>query len=917
MEAKVSGEKIVVDSATTPTDLTVANPNGTFTRTMNTAPVRMETSAGWADISTDFVKTVEDGKTIIRPEQVPVDVTIGAGGSNEMAKIDDKEGHSIEQSWPFGMLPVPILVENTATYQQVLPGVDLVQIAHQGGVSQVLKIESAAAARDPRVVQMRLFLDADNATLSATPEGTITATGTESGEAELHMSGGQWWDSSQPGASALDPGTPGVTRPFKFTLGEEAGKQTQVFGMDEILNATDVTYPIYVDPPWNVPRTSYVMVDTAYPNTSYWNGAFSTETLNVGYLPPNWPTDGNAHLARSYYQFEGKTFDASADLINARFSVLETWSASCTPTGVASWLTGEVGTGTTWNNQPALGVRTDRGNVAKGWSSACPQGMVGFDLLAGESTLLNSAKWTIMLAADNELDTSGLAWKRFSNAGQVTVDYNRKPYGPAIHSVGEGRWAGAAWTSKYVTRDRTPTMAVFAGDIDLRPVNGTTGGPITVFFSVRPKAGGGNVFWGSVPNFSQEWGIATIQWGSSFGVLGDGDYILDAKGVDMFKAESPLMSFPFTVDTVGPAVPTVSPLSAELTSTTTPGEFKDLSRAPGDFTYKFRISNTYTSSRVPKASGFIYSVSETGSEAPPETVTCQTPPVKEFIVLCPSSDSVDINIGAVAPTSYLNVWAFDEAGNIATLEPYVAGAPKKITLKVASPTTATGTPMPLTPSGGATWVKINACGKAVESHRIPEGLCDSNNAPAVGYEAYALAFNGGKAETSGAAINPNESFSMAAWIRPDTASGNIQSVITQLAGTGPGAALEIGADGYGRLQTWYSATTSEHVNSDDYISAGEWSYVTAVYDKINRQLRLTANKDGLFGTWVVAASQPNVVSATTQKVILGQNAAGAQKFAGQIYRPILTNDVLTKAQFFAMEAAFKSASGTEAGVLVK
>lgn len=220
-EAKASGEKVVVESSTTPTDLTVANPDGTFTRTMNTAPVRMETGEGWVDISTDLVKTVEDGKTVIKPEQIPVDVTLGPGGSSEMATIDDRDGHSIAQSWPFGTLPEPVIEENVATYRQVLPGVDLVQVAHQTGVSQVLKIESAEAARDPRVVQMRLFLDAGNTTVSETADGTLTATGSDTGQVELHMSGGQWWDSSQPGASALDPGTPGLTRPFTFSLGDK------------------------------------------------------------------------------------------------------------------------------------------------------------------------------------------------------------------------------------------------------------------------------------------------------------------------------------------------------------------------------------------------------------------------------------------------------------------------------------------------------------------------------------------------------------------------------------------------------------------------------------------------------------------------------------------------------------------------
>ncbi len=922
VEAKASGEKVVVESATTPTDQTVANPDGTFTRTMNTAPVRMETSEGWVDISTDLVKTVEDGKTVIKPEQVPIDVTLGAGGSNVMASIDDKDGHSIEQSWPFGSLPVPVLVENTATYRQVLPGVDLVQIANKTGVSQVLKIESAEAARDPRVAQMRLFLDTGNTTVAETAEGAITATGSDTGEVELHMSGGQWWDSSQPGASALDPGTPGLTRPFKFTLGEEAGKQTQVFGMDEILNASDVQYPIYVDPPWNVLRTAYVMVDTAYPTTSYWNGAFGTSTQNVGYIPPNWPTDGNSHLARSYFQFEGKTFDATANLINARFEILETWSASCTPTGIASWVTGEVGTGTTWNNQPQLKVRTDRGNVAKGWSSACPAGMVGFDLLAAESILLNSPKWTIMLAADNELDHSGLSWKRFSNEGAVKVDFNRNPTGPAIHSIQDGRWSNVAFNSPYVTRIPKPKLTVMAGDID-----GVIGGGIQVVFSVRRASGGGNVFSGWVDNASANWGPVTIEWGST-PALTEGNYILEARSYDQFQGVSPLMNFPFSVDLTAPNPPKITQVDgAKYTVTTDQNgvkSYSDNDNAPGDASYPFKISNGYDAERQMRADGFIYSVTKDAAVTPPTNVNCQTPPINEFIIICPGADGVVVNIGAVNDTTVLSVWAFDEAGNVANIgDDYASGAATTATLTVPEPILSKSVDLSLTPTGTAKWTEIHADGE-INKQRIPAGSCTEATTAPTDKNAWALQFNSGsgKAETAAGAVDTSGDFSVAAWVCPTTVGGNqIRSLITQLAGTTPGAALEIGEQGPVRLQAWTGVGSSHIVKEDSgALVAGYWTYVTAVYDKTNRQLRLTSQQGvGSVGTWVIAASQQNVVpAAPTHKVVIGQSMGGAQQFTGKIYRPILTGEILTDGQFSSIQKAFVNTDGvTEKKGLLK
>ncbi|BCW82848.1 hypothetical protein NicSoilE8_05210 [Arthrobacter sp. NicSoilE8] len=910
-EAKASGEKVVVDSATTPTDLTVANPNGTFTRSISTLPVRMETSEGWVDISTDLVKTVEDGKTVIKPEQVPVDVTIGAGGSSEMATIDDQKGHSITQSWPFGTLPEPVLAGDTATYRQVLPGVDLVQIAHQTGVSQVLKIESAEAARDPRVVQMRLFLDAGNAELGQSPEGTLTATGDDTGEIELRTTGGQWWDSSQEGASATDPGTTGLTRPFTMSLGQDGDKQTQVFGMSEILDTPGLQYPLYIDPLWHQDRTSYVFVDTAYPNTSYWNGQFTDSTVNVGYLPAYWAPDGVQHLARTYYQFEGKPFDTSAAIITARLSALETWSSSCTATGVASWITGNVSPSTTWNNQPSLTMRTDIATVAKGYSSACPAGTVGFDLMAGKNVLLNSTKWTIMLAADNELDSSGLGWKRFSNGATIDVDYNRNPYGPAIDSVQSGRWTDVPWQSKYVTRITKPKLSVFAGDPD------ADGGNIEVDFSVRPAAGGANVFTGAVYNTSPTWKSVSIDWGST-PALAEGDYIFEARALDTWGGISPLMSFPFTVDTTAPQPPLLTKMGTALTQPDPAvAVYIDSVNEPGKFTYQFEIKNSFTATREMRASGFIYAVSEAAQVTLPASVTCQTPPTKEYIVLCPEQDGVVINIGTVSKKTYLSVWAFDAAGNVSG-ETFRKGLPTTATITVPEPEPVR-TVESLTLSPNAAWKDIVTT-QASGEQRKPTGTCGTGN-PVGTPNAKALQLGtGDKAEYPTRAVDTAENFSMAAWVCPTGINGTIQSLITQLAGSTPGAALEIDElNGAARLQAWTGASSSHIVKADAPLVAGEWRYVTAVYDKINRQLRLSATSQTTVKTWVIAASQNNIVSAgSTQKVVIGQSMTGGQQFTGKIYRPVLTQGMLTTAQFDSVQDAFMNTDGiTEKTGLLK
>lgn len=81
--------------------------------------------------------------------------------------------------------------------------------------------------------------------------------------------------------------------------------------------------------------------------------------------------------------------------------------------------------------------------------------------------------------------------------------------------------------------------------------------------------------------------------------------------------------------------------------------------------------------------------------------------------------------------------------------------------------------------------------RASPGQRKPSGTCGTGNAAGTP-NAKALQFGAGaKAEYPSRAVDTAENFSMAAWVCPTTINGTIQSLITQLAGTTPGAALEI------------------------------------------------------------------------------------------------------------------------------
>ncbi|WP_104086309.1 LamG-like jellyroll fold domain-containing protein [Arthrobacter sp. GMC3] len=891
-KAAETGRDVVVEAVTSPTERTVAHPDGTFTKTVNTEPVRMETATGWQEISTDLVTSVENGVKVIRPEMVPVGVTLGGGGSSVMSSLDDKAGHVLHQSWPFGNLPVPVIKDNTATYRSVLPGVDLIQIAHKSGVSQVLKIASADVAHDPRVVRMRIFLDSANTTVHDTGAGGLEARGKDSGETELRTAAGQWWDSSQTGASALDSGGPGLTRPFTLSLGSEAGKQTQVFGMGEILSSPDLVFPIYVDPDWSTARVSYLYVDSGYPNTSYWNGQYTDTTGHVGYLPSSWSGDGMNHITRTYYQFNTQPVVGKV-ILSARMNVWESWASSCTPTPVKAWVTGGINSGTTWNNQPGLLANVDVKTVAMGYPG-CAAGTVGFDMGSATSWLSGSSQWAVALTAGNEYDPLG--WKRFGNDATLSVTYNTPPNAPGVWSVTNALWTGTPWNSEFVTRINQPTFDIIAGDPD-----GDAGGAIKVYLTVRNLSGTAMDY-----TVSPLWTAGSgghVMWKPSY--LPDGKYFLEGQTADQQNSTSGVMRFDFTVDTTPPPAPVVSAVTGSINNPS----HTDVAGVVGETPYTFSLGKGAGSYDV---KGFVYAVTPASSTPTyPANLACDSR-VKEYVVVC--GGSAQITVAAVAETSTVTVWAFDTAMNVNT---QVHSAPVSFTFNVpAKPAMLPSTVLPLSLVGGATVVNIETANGTPLSNGC-SGSVDSDGTDPDVRQALQLGSAGDYARTGTGAVDTSQSFSMAGWFCSTApAAGTIQSVVTQMAGDGsPGAGLRLGAGGLAELAQFSGANGAgmEKVSAADSVGAGTWYYVAAVSDRINRQLRITLSTSGYVQTWTVATNTAtHLPSPTTQPVLLGASGpGGVGQFKGQIFNPILTAGVLTDLQFVQAKEQFGTVMGVK------
>lgn len=895
--AIAQGTDVVADAETTATEITVAHPDGTATTTFENEPVRMQTGpgAGWTDISTDLVTKTVNGTEVLVPRAVPAEITLSNGGTDQMSTVSDKEGHAIEQSWPFGALPVPTVSGNVATYASVLPDVDLVQVAGKTGVSQVLKIYTPQAANDPRVVDMRVYLDSHNAAVTSDGQGGLKATGTDTGQVELSSSHGLWWDSKDPAASALDAGNNALPRPFSLSVSTQGGQQVQRFDMAAILASQNLSYPLYVDPDWSVGRNGYLYVDSGYPSTNYWNGQFSggstDGTGHVGYLPADWAPDGQSHVTRTFYQFNttpmyGKT------ILAARVNTTEIWSPSCTARPVSAWQVGQVGAGTTWNAQPVKYVKLSTQNVAHGNGASCPRATVGFDLGSSRGVVGSNKQFTMGLYADNEGDSLG--WKKFANAATLIVTYDTRPNTPTTWGITGGSWSGSPGTPPYVTRFRNPIFYVDASDPD-----GNNGGTIAVTMAVK-NAAGTVVFQGSPGAPVPGSGGRTSQQSPS---LADGKYSLLAQSRDQQGLASPLMTFEFTVDTTPPNPPIITPISTSFDA-----NHNDLDGVVGETGYDFKLANP---GKYP-ADGYVYSV----TSGPPDSVfpasfTCGLR-TKEYVVVCPGQAPATIHLAAIDSSTTITAWTFDQAGNVGQT---LKGGASTYTFTVGHRADMPTTLLPTTQVGGTSVVDVEIQGGKPIGTSCLGGLPAGSS---VLQKDQVLQFSapGDYATTVSAAVDTSKSFSVSGWFcSTDPTASGVQGLITQQAGIGsPGAALRLSTSGLVELATFTGASGSgaETVQHEGILSSNKWYFASAVYDQINRQLRITLTLDGQTSTWTVATTaESHRSSVASQPVLLG--AAGTsgtgQQFFGQLYHPVMAQGVLNSDQLGSTQSLFNGQVG--------
>jgi hypothetical protein len=169
--ARRQDEQVMVASLTTPTRKVSAKPDGSFVAELTTQPVRALRDGTWVPIDATLATRPD---STVAPRATTTDVVFSGGGAGKPVARFGTPGRSFALTWP-GRLPAPAVTGTTATYANVLPGVDLVLRADPDGFAQHLVVKDARAAKNPALSRVRLGLTTDGLAVRAAASGALAA----------------------------------------------------------------------------------------------------------------------------------------------------------------------------------------------------------------------------------------------------------------------------------------------------------------------------------------------------------------------------------------------------------------------------------------------------------------------------------------------------------------------------------------------------------------------------------------------------------------------------------------------------------------------------------------------------------------------------------------------------------------------
>ena len=321
--AKATGREVAVVTEQAERRDVYAQPDGTFRAKLWTKPVRARVGGAWMPIDTTL-RVRADGSVGAAATEVPV--VFSGGGDQPMVRLGDGT-EQVTLRWP-AALPTPEVDADTATYPEILPGVDLRLTATESGFRKVFVVKDRAAAANRDLAALRLGVSVKGATLRDDGHGNI---GAFNGTEQVFAAGAaQMWDS-----------TPGTAHQALSGVWVE-DRYIVLRPNRALLDAADTTYPVYIDPGFNAAgRTGFTTVVSGSPNGAYWGGHDGT-LAKVGYC--NWPGCNGIGVARSFFVFDVRPMSGKT-ILSGEFNAFLDYSPSCSARVVVAQSTTRATTG--------------------------------------------------------------------------------------------------------------------------------------------------------------------------------------------------------------------------------------------------------------------------------------------------------------------------------------------------------------------------------------------------------------------------------------------------------------------------------------------------------------------------------------------------------------------------------------------
>lgn len=827
MRAAATGQQVEVEGYTSPTRRVFANPDGSFTAEESVRAVRARRGGAWVPVDVTL-QARTDGS--VGPGAVPIGVAFSGGGSGSPLLRVDAQGASLALRWPTA-LPRPVLSGDTATYPEVLPGVDLKVRAGVDSVSQVLVVKSAAAAASPALRALSFGLQVGGGTAAVSVGGglsVVDALGVEvlSGPRPV------MWDSAGGVAAAAAAAAEGGTD--DRTRGPLAGDRVAAMKLAVAAGAATVTpdlpmltgastrFPLYIDPVVAATKTAWAMVNKTFPSQDYWKWS---GTEGVG-----WTDQEGVHQKHLLFQFDmaavrGKTIRA------ATFTAFESFAHSCTPTPVELGVSGAFNQNTNWSNQPAWSRQIAVRTVAYGRDGCTPGGAnVEFNAVSGvaEAALKGWPTLSLMMRAVNETTHDG--WKRFANNASLSVDYNTPPYTPSgLHTTSPSTSCVRGGAVPAIPND-PPILVARLNDAD-----GSKGQTVKAQFEVIRTAGGA---FGTYDTASK---LPGVDYQVQLPALTQGAYSWRARAYDGIVWSNYSGWCDFTVDLTKPASPTITP------------------PADPDYAVGAKVPFTLGNGGSPDVARYRWSLNAdapTSGDVPAGSPTA-TVPLNRF------------------GPNVLRVWSYDAAGNPST-------APASLDFRVTGGTPVgrwlldegTGTTIadaagthPLTLTGTSTW-RTGRCWDTDPTDK------------AVSYNTAS-----GTASTTVGVLPTDQNFSVATWVRLGTLEETKRRIVLSQDGTTASgftlgiAPVATNPDGTTAPASFAftvpdaGATTEASARWNQSIPIGEWIHLAGVYESGTHLLTLYVNGEVAASTTVPFTTTPSTGGLRVGRAKTAGNAA--------------------------------------------